>query len=318
MASVGTGQIPSMFIKGMKAVYDMQLKAAQKNSMIPMLFTRENSKEKDTVVTTIGGTRPTPVFTGSIPSTTVYEQYAKTLSPMEFADGFSLSRLDLATSEIKDLKKKSVKLADGAFKRQESDAMGIFNYAFTADVPPATHTTSYRGGDAFALCYGAHPWKQGGPTQSNLLAGAVSHAKIQEALLLMRNLKDDTGTKLEIEPTHVYCGDANVPAVQVAIGSEGRPGVADNDVNVLRGNINELTARAARRLQIRPVSRITDNRWFLVNETLAKEYCLWLDIISADMYDKFDFETQTQRFAVYMAYKLGFTNYLWIVGSPGA
>lgn len=108
--------------------------------------------------------------------------------------------------------------------RQEVQAWAGFNNAFSV-------ATGY---DATDLCSTSHT-DLDGTVQSNRPSPDVvlSQTAIQAGQLNFRLLNDDTSRPIAGEPTRLLIHPTNIPLARELLGSSGKPGGANNDMNAL-------------------------------------------------------------------------------------
>lgn len=111
---------------------------------------------------------------------------------------------------------------------QDVRAINVLNNATSAN---------HLGGDGVALLSTAHPLSgPGGGTFANTLSAQaqLSEAAIEEMLILMRYCKDDRGLPIVLKPKRIVASAALEFELERILGSAGRVGTGDNDVNAIR------------------------------------------------------------------------------------
>jgi hypothetical protein len=119
-------------------------------------------------------------------------------------------------------------LADSLRVTQDVRAINVLNYASSPAHP---------GGDGQPLLSTVHPLTgPGGGTASNTLAAPaqLSEASIEELLINLRYAKNDRGLPIVIKPTRIVASAALEFELERILGSVGRVGTSDNEINAIR------------------------------------------------------------------------------------
>ena len=186
-------------------------------------------------------------------------------------------------------------LARSAKQRMEVDGASTFNNAFSS---------SFVGADGVALISAVHPLSIGG-TQSNALAASsdLTVASLQEAVQVLETCQDEKGVQLALRAKTLLVPPARQWQAYELTGSQYKPGVSDNEINVLKGK------------GIVPVVNhyLTDtNNWFL----LADDHKVtWKWRVKLSFFTGNDFDTDDAKSKARMRYSKGFTDWRGVTGS---
>lgn len=114
---------------------------------------------------------------------------------------------------------------------QETVAANVLNRAFNS---------SYPGGDGSSLIASAavtdtsHPNASGGSWTNGPITDAdLSEASLEQAVIDIANFKDDRGKRIQVMPRQLIIANGNQFEAERILGSQLRPGTADNDTNAL-------------------------------------------------------------------------------------
>jgi hypothetical protein len=104
-----------------------------------------------------------------------------------------------------------------------------------ADILNNGFNSSFPGGDGVQLFATTHPLAGGG-TFSNCLAtpADLSEAALEELLLLIADWTDERGKNVRIRTSKLIVPNALQFVAERILGTPGRPGTADNDINAIR------------------------------------------------------------------------------------
>jgi hypothetical protein len=92
------------------------------------------------------------------------------------------------------------------------------------------------------------------------------------------------------------------------INASGKMSTADNDPNFWKGKYKVLVW-----------DYLTDsNNWFLIDSRYAKLFLKWFDRIPVEFNKDKDFDTLISKFAAYMRFSMGWSDWRWLYGSAVA
>ena len=123
-------------------------------------------------------------------------------------------------------KRKANALARSMKQTKEIVAANIFNRAATA---------GYTGGDGVTLLSASHPNVAGG-TWSNMptTAADLSEAALEQAYIDIAAFRDDRGLLIAAKPKKLIIAPANMFEAKRILGSDGRVGTDNNDLNAIK------------------------------------------------------------------------------------
>lgn len=123
-------------------------------------------------------------------------------------------------------KRKANALARSMKQTKEIVAANIFNRAATA---------GYTGGDGVTLLNASHPNVAGG-TWSNMptTAADLSEAALEQAYIDIAAFRDDRGLLIAAKPKKLIIAPANMFEAKRILGSDGRVGTDNNDLNAIK------------------------------------------------------------------------------------
>ncbi len=219
-----------------------------------------------------------------------------------FALGFIITR-EVMEDDQYDIvgQKKANALARSIRQTKEIVGANVYNRAFTA---------AYVGGDGVTMVNASHPNIKGG-TWSNIIATAadLSEAAIEQACIDIAGFTDDAGLLIAARPESLIIPRQLIYEAKRILGSDGRPGTDNNDLNALKtmGAIPKVVTN----------HYLTDvDAWFI--RTDVKDGMKYFER-RADSFDMDnDFDTDNAKFKAMSRYSFGWTDPRGIYGSAGA
>jgi S-adenosylmethionine/arginine decarboxylase-like enzyme len=218
-----------------------------------------------------------------------------------YALGFMITR-EIYEDDQYDVvgKKKANALARSMKQTKEIVAANIFNRATTA---------GYTGGDGVVLLSASHPNVAGG-TWSNLptTAADLSEAALEQAVIDIAAFRDDRGLLIAAKPKKLVIAPANMFEAKRILGTDGRVGTADNDLNAMKtmGIIGDVTVN----------HYLTDaDQWTIVTDVAdgLKYFERRGDQFEMDN----DFDTENAKFKATARYSFGWSDPRCVYGSTG-
>lgn len=197
-------------------------------------------------------------------------------------------------------KKKANALARSMKQTKEIVAANIYNRATTA---------GYTGGDGVTLLSASHPNVAGG-TWSNMptTAADLSEAALEQAYIDIAAFRDDRGLLIAAKPKKLVIAPANTFEAKRILGSDGRVGTDNNDLNAIKtmGIIPEFTVN----------HYLTDSdQWTIVTDVQdgLKYFERRGDAFEMDN----DFDTENAKFKATARYSFGWSDPRCVYGSVG-
>ena len=269
----------------------------EQKSMLAALFGMETSSKAQEFDLEDGPIADFESMTGPIPYDDSVQGYKTTYTHSPYARGFKVAR-DLVDDDLYNIiNRKPQKLAMGARRRRETDGASVLNNAFNASVT---------GGDSLSLCNSAHTSRQQGiATQSNTGTLQMSPTNVEATRRLHAAVKDSIGGIINVETDLIIAPLQLEETAWEIINSKGKVDTAQNNANFHFGKYklavwkNYLTSATA---------------WFMTDSSLMKMSLLWFDRISPEFFKDKDFDTLQAKFAGYMRYSFGWSDWRFIYG----
>lgn len=187
--------------------------------------------------------------------------------------------------------------------RQTKEIIGanVYNRAFNS---------SYTGGDGVCMVNSAHPLYAGG-TASNVIATAadLSEAALEQAYIDIAAFTNDRGLLIAARPKSLILHPSNTFEAKRILGSDGRVGTDNNDLNALKtmGVIPEVVIN----------HYLTDqDAWFI--RTNIKNGPKYFERRSDSFDMDNDWDTENAKFKATSRYSFGWTDWRGVYGSAGA
>lgn len=301
---------------GLRAIWQQRLTRRESLGKRQLIFNQLNSEKRFEEVTGIGALSDEDWNfhkTRRINYGSVRPSFTKDWEHLEYAKGMMIERKMIddnlyGTSQLpRSEKAKPVQLADSAFIVREKAAAEVFNLATTGSgVAPSGFDIA--GPDGKALLANDHPLFPGdtGPGQDNYLALALSATNFSTARQVGRKFTDDNGNIVQINHNTLIVPIELEDAALTIRDTELLPGGSLNDKNVQRNGLQNVIVW----------DYLTDaNRWFVVDPLLMEEHLIWFERIPLEFKLGTDFDTYTAKYANYMRYSRGFSDWRWVVGS---
>lgn len=197
--------------------------------------------------------------------------------------------------------RKAQALAFSMRQTKEIVAANVYNRAFNA---------SYTGGDGKQLLASDHPNFSGG-SWSNILSTAadLSEAALEQACIDIAGFTNDRGLQIKVLPKTLILPRQLMFEAKRILGSDGRVGVANNDLNALKqlGLIPEVVTN----------HYLTDtDAWFIRTDVRngMKHFERRADEFKMDE----DWDTENAKYKATARYSFGWTDPRALFGSPGA
>lgn len=219
-----------------------------------------------------------------------------------FALGFIITR-EMMEDDQYDIvgQRKAQGLAFSMRQTKEVIAANVYNRAFTS---------GYVGGDGQVLISASHPNIKGG-TWSNQIGTAsdLSEAALEQACIDIAGFTNDAGLLIAVRPEALIIPRQLMFEAKRILGTEGRPGTDNNDVNAIKtmGLIPKVVTN----------HYLTDpDAWFIrTNVPHGMKYFER----RADSFDMDnDWDTENAKFKATARYSFGWTDPRGLYGSAGA
>lgn len=198
-------------------------------------------------------------------------------------------------------KRRAEALAFSMRQTKETVAANVYNRAFSA---------TYTGGDGKEMCATDHPNFAGGTWANELATAAdLSEAALEQACIDIMKFTNDRGLKISVMPESLILPVDLVFEARRILGSEGRVGTADNDLNALK-SMGKFTKVVSNHY-------LTDtDAWFIRTNVQNGLKCFERRSMEFGMDN--DFDTENAKYKASERYSFGWTDPRAIYGSPGA
>lgn len=223
-------------------------------------------------------------------------------SHVVYALGFVITR-EIVEDDLYDVvgQRKAKGLAYSMRQTKEVVGANVFNRAFNS---------SFTGGDGVCMLNSAHPNAAGG-TWSNILATAadISEASLEQASIDIQAFTNDRGLLIAARPRKLVITPSQEFEVKRILGSSGRVGTANNDLNAIKtmGIIPEVVVN----------HYLTDSdAWFIL--TSVKDGLKYWSRRADEFGEDNDFDTENAKYKATARYSFGWTDPRAIYGTPGA
>ena len=281
-------------VPGLRKIFSDAFQQQQSN--LPFLFSMNVSEKSQELDLEDPGISDFAVMSGQIPYDTAVQGYVTTYTHEEYARGIKVERKLVDDDLYGIIERKPRRLAIAAARTRETSGANIFNDAFNASVV---------GGDAVSLCSASHPSLQNTSTQSNTGTATLSDVNVEATRRSMIAFRDSKENIIGINPDTLVVPVQLEQAAWEIINSKGKVDTAQNNANFHHGKYN---------LVVWPNYLSSATRWFMVDSMMMKEFLNWFDRIKPEFFRDSEFETQMQKFAGYMRYSVGWSDWRWVFG----
>lgn len=254
-----------------------------------------SSKAKETDLR-VGGFKDPVEFNGTIEYTDAERGYEVEYSHTEYALGFQVERKLHDDQQYGNIFGRAEELGTSFARKRRKDGASVFNNAFS---------TSFNGYDAKPLCETTHNRSRTDTTAvSNELTLALNNDNLETAITTMQDFGDDLGEEITIMPNVLVVPRALRKTALEVTQSEKQPANANNAINVHEG------------MSVIVDPYLTDtNAWFVIDTGMARRYLKWYDRVMPEFKATDDFDTFIRKYAGYMRYTFGWSDFRWIIGS---
>lgn len=280
---------------GLRKVFDMMFNRQESN--IPVLFNVQKSNKAVEHDLPMGDIANFAEFTGTIPYDDSGEGFKTDYEHTEYARGMQVERKLVEDDLYNVINRKPQRLGLAAYRRREKDAAAVFNDAFNSGVT---------GGDGVSLCNSAHTSNVGGSNQSNTGTSALSPTNLEATRRLMVQFQSDRDNEISVMPDMIIVPHQLEEVGFEIINSKGKVDTAQNNVNFHFGKYQMVSW---------PNYLTSSSRWWLVDSQLMKMFLLWFNREEVQFFRDSDFDTLVAKFAGYMRYSRGWSDWRWVFGN---
>lgn len=256
---------------------------------------------------TVSGMGQMEAFSGTIPYGDIYQGYDVTITPVQFAKGFSVERTAVQDDQFNILDQKPRALADTAARTRQYHAVRPFNNAFSIDSLFASHS------EGVAMCSNSHTTTTGASTAvgyDNLITSSLSSVSLSAARVQMLNFRDEMGERMtNVMPDTILVpqqGSMEETAWEI-INSMGK---VDTDLN--NSNFNKG------RFSVKSWIYLEDaNNWFLYDSKKLKggDGLIWVERVKPEFANTTDFDTMLMKWRVYGRWANHYVEWRYILGA---
>lgn len=232
------------------------------------------------------------IYDGADPDYTI--EYSHT----EYASGFKVQRKLFDDKQYGGFFESAEDLGRAFRRKVEKDAASTFNNAFSG---------SYLGYDSKALCADDHPRSEADSTSvDNKATLALTAANFNTVWEQSQALVDDRGELIGVNPDLLLVPPGLMKEAHEITRSPLDPASAENAANPYAG------------IQYMVWNRLTDSTaWFLIDSMMMRRYLKWYWRVTPEFKGEVDFDTYIRKYAGYMRYSFGWSDFRWVVGSTG-
>lgn len=225
MSTITRTQAAKQLVPGLNEIFGLSYKSV--TGEYKPLFDIETSNRafEEEVLMTQFGTAPEKTEGAAVEYDTAQEGYTSRYEHKTIALAFGITEEAMEDN----LYDTWSKIRANALGR----AMANTKEVFGANVYNNGFSTSYPGGDGQPLFSASHPTMAAG-TQSNLAAVDISETALENAKTNIWLLKDDRGILVGAMPRSLHIPPQLEFVTKRILGSDGRVGTADNDLNALK------------------------------------------------------------------------------------
>lgn len=212
----------------------------------------------------------------------------------EFVKGFIVQRKFMDDEKYGVIEKMTKDLARAGRYKVEHDAASLLDNAFTVN-----------GYDSKPLIAKDHKLANSTSTASNIVYGALSDATLKKALELGRKQVDEAGKIIQMKFDTLIIAPKNEFLAYELMKSTHKTGTPNNDINVLEN-----------RFKIVVMDFVTkEDAWFIQD---SKRHELnWFWRCKPEFKKEKDFDTYVTKYAGYMRYSYGYSDWRGMIGSDG-
>jgi phage major head subunit gpT-like protein len=303
MAVITTGNFQKLLLPGIRKLFGDEYKDMP--VLYPMYMDVVKSTrnfEEDTLYSGLGLGKIKPEGS-AIQYDDTSQQYTKRYTNVTYANGFIITR-EMMEDGVAPFKAERLtkSLARGMVQTKDIVAANVMNRAFNS---------SYTGGDGKELCATDHPTLSSDLRNELSTAADLSEASLEQAIIDLSDFRDHRGLRMHHMPKKLLVPKELRFEARRILGSEGRVGVADNDLNAIK-SLGDLGVG-----DVIVNNYLTDtDAWFIITDVpdgLKFQVRREMEIGTDN-----DFDTENAKFKATMRFDTGWTDPRGVFGSPGA
>lgn len=279
---------------GQRRVFDDVYREQQSN--LPILFSIQDSAKAVEHDLQTGDTLDFAPLIGSVAYDEMGEGYRTDYTHAEFARGYKIERKLVDDDQYNVINRRPRLLALAARRRREADGASVFNNSFNSNIT---------GGDSQPLCASAHPSRNSSNTYSNVGTLPLTAVNVEATRRTMIKFRSDRDGIINVNPTLILAPIELEETLFELLNSKGKVDTAQNNSNFHFGKYKAL---------IWPNYLTSATKWWMMDMEYAKQFLLWFDRIKPEFFRDREFDTLTAKFAGYMRYSFGWSDWRFIFG----
>lgn len=280
----------------------------REESMIPKLYKNVPTNGRNDMRFSSVGTLPDmPLFNGEVNYRQFYQGYDTVLTPLEFAEGFTVERKLYDDDQYAIFNDRPRQLREADWRTREGYGARQFNMGFAVD------TFFYVNSEGVSLFSNSHTTTVPGVSTSigfdNRMAAALSVTAVQTAYILASEFRGDQAEIMSVRldtlliPPNLYAEAHEITQ------SAGNPLDGTN-----RANVSYKAYDVWAWQYLRDASA---TNWFLLDSRRVKECLMWTDRVSTEFGSTDEFDTLQAKFRAYTRYGNAHIDWRCGIGSEG-
>lgn len=263
----------------------------------------ETSQDQYETASRVGALPNFTQFAGQVTFQEQFQGYDTTATHVQWASGMQIERELYDDDRHGIWERRPTALAKAAARTIEEHAARIFNMAFQVD------TMFYSNSEAVSLCSNSHTTTATDTSTAsgfdNLVTSPLSAAAVAAMYIDMVQFRDDRANRILIEPNMLVIPVNLYDIAYEITKSMGKPGTANNDVNVHEGMYEVVRW-----------NYLTDaNNFFMVDTQLMKESLVWFNRVPLEFAFAEELENIVAKWRAYMRYSLRYDDWRWVHGA---
>jgi len=225
MAAISRANIAKELLPGLNAIFGVEY--GEVDNEHTALFDIEKSERafEEEVLWTGFGTAPVKTEGANVEFDNAAEAWTARYTMQTVALAFAITEEAMEDNLYDTFAKVRAKgLARSMANTKQTFAANVFNNGFSS---------SYTGGDGYALFSTTHPTQSAG-NQSNSVAVDLSETALENALINISLFKDDRGILIGAKAESLHIPPQLQFVAERILKSPGRAATADNDINAMR------------------------------------------------------------------------------------
>jgi phage major head subunit gpT-like protein len=272
--------------------------------MLPRLFTFQTHNGRDIMTySQVGAFGDWTAFSGAVGYDSLAQGYDTTITYVEFASGFQVERKLFDDDQYNIMDRRPTALAMAAQRTRQKHGARMFNNAFSVD------NYFYVNTENVALCSASHTTTAAGVSTAtgfdNLVTTALSATAVAAARIDFVKFRDDRGNRMQCMPDEILIPPDLYETGYEIIQSSGKVDTAQNNRNVHEGAYTLIEW-----------NYLTDpNNWFMMDSSMRKQYCVWVDRVPKEFAYAEDLDTIIAKWRGYMRHGSGAPDWRWLTGA---